>query len=78
LSDKFDVNTYANAILAGKIYDPESPTFAEGSGSYKNGKARDTEKGDVGVELARLNYGIVRCPSPATLAASRLILCRRT
>lgn len=60
LSDKFDVNSYANAVLSGKIYDPESPSFAEGSGSNTaNSKSRDTEKGDVGVELARLNYGIV-------------------
>lgn len=56
------MNSYANAVLSGKIYDPESPSFAEGSKSGIGNKNRDTEKGDVGVELARLNYGIASQP----------------
>jgi hypothetical protein len=60
LSDHFDVNAYANAVLSGKIYDPEAPSQAEGSGSgtVKIVKGREAERGDVGVELAKLNYGI--------------------
>ena len=61
LSDQFDVNAYANAILAGRIYDPEAPASAEGSGTGKSAKGREAEKGDTSAELARLNYGIVCC-----------------
>ena len=73
VSPKFDVNAYANAILAGESYDPEESKAVVGqenglrnSGQAK-GKGRETTmdgvgmavKGDIGVALARLNYGIV-------------------
>ena len=80
LSDHFDVNAYANAILAGRIYDPEAPASAEGSGSGKTAKGRDAreaEKGDTSTELARLNYGIVSVHVPTShCIASRLDLHR--
>ena len=53
LSDRFDVNAYANAVLAGKVYKPDE----EDAGISQ---ASTGEKGDVGVELAKLNLGIVR------------------
>ncbi len=73
VSPKFDVNAYANAILAGETYDPEEIKIAVGlqndrrSSVQAKGKARETAmdglgmavKGDIGVALARLNYGIV-------------------
>ncbi|ORX36009.1 Golgi transport complex subunit 5-domain-containing protein [Kockovaella imperatae] len=48
LSDNFDVNAYANAVLAGQNYDPDKPQPTK----------KSDEKGDVGLELAKLNYGI--------------------
>jgi hypothetical protein len=59
LSDNFDVNSYANAVLSGRVYDPEASTSSEPNGTAKPMKGREVEKGDVGVELARLSYGIV-------------------
>ncbi|OCF73876.1 hypothetical protein I204_05721 [Kwoniella mangroviensis CBS 8886] len=52
LSDSFDVHAYANAILQGKVYRPDEKS--------EGGSKADKEKGDgdVGAELARLNYGI--------------------
>ncbi|ORY23208.1 Golgi transport complex subunit 5-domain-containing protein [Naematelia encephala] len=63
LSDKFDVHAYANAALSGQVYDPDAedgPTVNGGSKVVVGSSSRriDNEKGDVGVELARLSYGI--------------------
>lgn len=74
ISPKFNVNAYANAILAGEPYDPEAqipapPVEHEASVAASEGKAgedggaipggRLNVKGDVGLALAKLNYGIV-------------------
>ena len=60
LSDNFDVNSYANSVLSGRAYDPEASTSSEpNSTAPKVMKGSEVEKGDVGVELARLSYGIV-------------------
>ena len=73
LSEHFDVNAYANAVLSGRRYDPdaehsEAAQLADGSAaknvSTKSAKTKEGEKGDVGLELARLNYGIVSLPGP--------------
>ncbi len=53
LSDRFDVHDYANAVLQGRAYLPDEE---EDSPVHAN---RQQEKGDLGVEVARLNYGIV-------------------
>ncbi|WWC86312.1 uncharacterized protein L201_001185 [Kwoniella dendrophila CBS 6074] len=53
LSDSFDVHAYANAILQGKLYRPDDKV-EEGS----KGSEKEKGDGDVGAELARLNYGI--------------------
>jgi hypothetical protein len=57
LSDKFDVQDYAEAVLQGRTYRPDDEVALD------KGKARATDgqgdRGDVGVELARLNQGIV-------------------
>ncbi len=62
LSDRFDVHDYANAVLQGKAYDPDAGRPRSGS-TAKEGDAgpsrRQEEKGDLGLEVARLNYGIV-------------------
>ncbi|WWC58668.1 uncharacterized protein I303_101212 [Kwoniella dejecticola CBS 10117] len=52
LSDSFDVHAYANAVLQGRVYRPDEKA--------EEGVKADKEKGDgdVGAELARLNYGI--------------------
>ncbi|WVR05941.1 hypothetical protein IAU60_002967 [Kwoniella sp. DSM 27419] len=52
LSDSFDVHAYANAILQGKPYRPDD------GGQSSKGTGKDKGDGDVGAELARLNYGI--------------------
>ncbi|KAK4685489.1 conserved oligomeric Golgi complex subunit 5, partial [Tremellales sp. Uapishka_1] len=52
LSDKFDVNDYANAVLQGRTYRPDED--GESSRERESGDGR----GDMGVEVARLNYGI--------------------
>lgn len=54
LSDSFDVHSYTNAILQGRQYTPDQ--------SQQNNNKEDNDKADldVGAELARLNYGIVR------------------
>ncbi|BEJ14338.1 hypothetical protein CspHIS471_0401050 [Cutaneotrichosporon sp. HIS471] len=61
LSDRFDVHDYANAVLQGKAYDPDAGILRSGS-TAKEGDAgqsrRQEEKGDLGLEVARLNYGI--------------------
>lgn len=58
LSDKFDVQDYAEAVLQGRTYRPDEEAPLD------KGKGRLTDvqgdRGDVGVELARLNQGIVR------------------
>lgn len=59
LSDNFDVNAYANSVLSGRVYDPEASSSSEPNVGGKSTKGREVEKGDVGVELARLSYGIV-------------------
>lgn len=61
LSDRFDVHGYANAVLAGRAYRPddEPDTDAKAAGKGVRAVGDDKgEKGDVGVELAKLNYGI--------------------
>lgn len=68
LSDRFDVHDYANAVLQGKAYDPDAGRPRSGS-TAKEGDAgpsrRQEEKGDLGLEVARLNYGIVSAPLSA-------------
>lgn len=58
MSDKFDVQDYAEAVLQGRTYRPDEEMTLD------KGKARATDgqgdRGDVGVELAKLNQGIVR------------------
>lgn len=56
LSDNFDVNGYAKAVLAGQTYRPDDPNEAEGASQQKDAHAG---RGDIGVELAKLNQGIV-------------------
>jgi hypothetical protein len=57
LSERFDVQDYAEAVLQGRPYRPDDEPVQD------KGKARATDgqgnRGDVGVELARLNQGIV-------------------
>ena len=69
LSDHFDVNAYANAVLAGRTYDPNADASSSQQNSKGKGKSVDGEKGDVGLELAKLNYGIV-----SGLASTRLTM----
>lgn len=58
LSDKFDVQDYAEAVLQGRAYRPdEEAPLDKGKGRVIDGQG---DRGDVGVELARLNQGIVR------------------
>jgi hypothetical protein len=69
ISPKFNVNAYANAILAGEIYDPEAqiPALPEenetgsagdsGNGEIANGSLN--VKGDIGLALTKLNHGVV-------------------
>ena len=68
LSDKFDVSAYANAVLAGKPYQPDKEDEVATITGKDKGKGESVdaavgggtgEKGDLGVELAKLNYGIV-------------------
>jgi hypothetical protein len=61
LSDKFDVHAYANAVLAGQAYRPDDEPVQNGEGSaVKAGTASSgSGKGDIGMELAKLNHGIV-------------------
>ncbi len=84
-SPHFNVNAYANAILADEPYNPDAAGQqageAAGAGEHQprrstasKGKAREdggfgtgagaggaslTPKGDIGLALAKLNYGIV-------------------
>ena len=53
------MNDYANAVLSGRQYRPDDEK-ASGSGIGKQKAEEKAALGDVGVELARLNYGIVR------------------
>ncbi|GMK58813.1 hypothetical protein CspeluHIS016_0602550 [Cutaneotrichosporon spelunceum] len=61
LSDRFDVHDYANAVLQGKAYNPDAGIPRSGV-TAKEGdpgpSRRQEEKGDLGLEVARLNYGI--------------------
>ncbi|KAI5452220.1 hypothetical protein NCC49_001154 [Naganishia albida] len=73
VSPKFNVNAYANAILAGEPYDPEAqipapPVEPETSAAEPRGK-EETDggailsgslnvKGDVALALSKLDYGI--------------------
>lgn len=73
------MNAYANAILAGEPYDPEAqipapPQQSEDDSSGDNGgndgviaSGSLNVKGDVGLALAKLNYGIV---------SAYLVICR--
>lgn len=65
LSDKFDVQDYAEAVLQGRPYRPDEQV------TRNKGKSKATDsqgdRGDVGVELARLNQGIVS-PTRAAVA----------
>lgn len=54
LSDNFDVNGYAKAVLAGKSYQPDDIVD---EGNVKNDA--EAGRGDIGSELAKLNQGIV-------------------
>ena len=71
LSNKFEVQDYAKAVLQGRAYRPDD----EDESGKGNGVARATdgqgERGDVSVELAKLNQGIV---SPATITTRRVML----
>lgn len=62
LSDRFDVNAYANAVLSGQAYRPDDVEEGVPGPSSTRAKARPEEKGDVGLELAKLNHGIVGRP----------------
>lgn len=61
LSDRFDVHDYANAVLRGATYDPDATLAGD---TRRESSAREPErreeKGDLALEVARLNYGIVR------------------
>jgi hypothetical protein len=59
LSDRFDVHAYANSVLSGRSYRPDDE-FEEGSSERKRGLVDEKDRGEVGIELAKLNYGIVR------------------
>jgi hypothetical protein len=62
LSENFDVNIYANSVLSGRAYRPDDTPETGGTELRKNGSSSriiDGDKGDVSLELARLNYGIV-------------------
>jgi hypothetical protein len=74
ISPKFNVNAYANAILAGEPYDPEAQIPAPPVEQEPNAVLEDAKedrdggailsgslnvKGDVGLALAKLDYGIV-------------------
>ena len=60
LSPHFDVNAYANAVLSGLPYEPDEQVEENGKGKGKSVVVMGGEmKGDVGVELAKLNFGIV-------------------
>jgi hypothetical protein len=69
ISPKFNVNAYANAILAGEPYDPEAqipaPPVENEAGTTEDGDSGEIAsgslnvKGDVGLALAKLNYGVV-------------------
>lgn len=74
LSDRFDVNAYANAVLSGKTYRPDDEGDEGGSKPERNGVAEDKGRGDVSVELAMLNYGIVCLLSSQAGSRSRSIL----
>jgi uncharacterized membrane protein YdfJ with MMPL/SSD domain len=55
------VHGYANAVLAGRAYRPDDESESDPKSGPKGvrGTADDKgERGDVGVELAKLNYGI--------------------
>ena len=59
LSDRFDVHAYVHAILSGKTYRPDD---GDEDGELERGRpTEEKERGDVSVELAKLNYGIVSC-----------------
>ncbi|CAD6576183.1 MAG: hypothetical protein TREMPRED_001604 [Tremellales sp. Tagirdzhanova-0007] len=56
LSDRFDVHAYVHAILSGKTYRPDD---GDEDGELERGRpTEEKERGDVSVELAKLNYGI--------------------
>ncbi|RXK42491.1 hypothetical protein M231_00045 [Tremella mesenterica] len=56
LSDRFDVNDYANAVLSGNVYRPDDPQA--GSSTDRSRSEDKSGIADAGVELARLSYGI--------------------
>ncbi|KAL7424738.1 hypothetical protein Q5752_000422 [Cryptotrichosporon argae] len=71
LSARFDVHEYANAVIQGRQYQPDADEPGSSSTAL-NSSARDVaaasgstgrrqergEKGDLGLEVAKLNYGI--------------------
>lgn len=58
LSPSFDPNAYANAVLSGTRYTPDTSS-ALADQPVAGPSRRAEAKGDVGLELARLNHGIV-------------------
>ena len=51
------MHAYVNAILSGKTYRPDEGV--EDGELDRGSTTREKDRGDVGVELAKLNYGIV-------------------
>lgn len=85
ISPKFNANAYANTILAGEPYDPEAqipaPPVEQESSTVLHDATEEADggaflggslnvEGDVGLALARLDYGIV--------SAAACLLCRHT
>lgn len=59
LSNKFEVQDYAKAVLQGRPYRPDDEDESgKGKGAARASDGQG-ERGDVSVELAKLNQGIV-------------------
>lgn len=56
------MHDYANAVLQGKAYRPDDVVEDEKGDKRPRGLGEDKGegKGDMGAEVARLNFGIVR------------------
>ena len=52
-SANFDANEYANAILGGELYPPQT-----GPSKTQKASGLDPQKEDIPVAIAQLNYGI--------------------
>jgi hypothetical protein len=77
LSDRFDVNAYANAVLAGRSYRPDDLPDTEdmdANGSKAVRADAAGAQGDIGMELAKLNHGIVSTFSVCLPETTRLCL----